>query len=314
MMKMIQKLRGYILLLFVLVLATVPFWGARYVVFFCLLFCLYLALAQMWNLLVGYSGLFALAQPAFIGLTGYTMAVMTSYHGANVWVSLLSGGIISLLFALFMSLFIFRLRGIFFGIITLLFVDALYLLFSNWQYTKYSQGMFIKPVPPLSTNTIYFAAFCLGIGSVALVYGILRSKLGLGLMAMRDDEEVANMTGVEIFRYKLYSYLIAAFVTGITGGIYYISHFFIMPQDAFSISWSVNMIFMVIIGGIGTIEGPFVGAFIYVFLSQFLAEYFSVSMLILGTIAIAIILLAPKGIMGTIQDRLGFEFLSPRRK
>jgi branched-chain amino acid transport system permease protein len=87
-----------------------------------------------------------------------------------------------------------------------------------------------------------------------------------------------------------------------------------MPQDAFSIGWSVNMIFMVIIGGIGTIEGPILGAFIYVFLSQWLAEYFSVSMLILGTIAIAIILLAPKGIMGTVQEKLGFEFLSPRRK
>jgi branched-chain amino acid transport system permease protein len=313
-MEILRRLRVYILLLFVLALVTVPFWGPRYVVFFCLLFCLYLSLAQMWNLLVGYSGLFSLAQPAFIGLTGYTMAVMTSYHGANIWLSLMLGGLVSVLFALFMSPFIFRLKGIYLGIITLLFVDALYLLFTNWKYTKYSQGMFIKSVPPLSTNTIYFAAFCVGIGSVALVYGILRSKLGLGLMAMRDDEEVANMTGVEVFRYKLYSYLIAAFVTGITGGIYYISHFFIMPQDAFSISWSVNMIFMVIIGGIGTIEGPFVGAFIYVFLSQFLAEYFSVSMLILGAIAIAIILLAPKGIMGTIQDRLGFEFLSPRRK
>lgn len=311
---MIQKLRGYILLLFVLALLTVPFWGPSYVVFFCLLFCLYLALSQMWNLLIGYSGLFSLAQPVFIGLTGYTMAVMTSYYGVNIWVSLAIGGLISVLFALFMSLFIFRLKGIFFGIITLLFVDALYLLFTNWKYTKYSQGMFIKPVPPLSMNTIYFAAVIVGIGSVALVYGILRSKLGLGLMAMRDDEEVANMTGVEIFRYKLYCYLIAALVTGITGGIYYTSHFFIMPQDAFSIGWSVNMIFMVIIGGIGTIEGPILGAFIYVLLSQWLAEYFSVSMLILGTIAIAIILIAPKGIMGTIQEKTGFEFLSPRRK
>jgi branched-chain amino acid transport system permease protein len=133
-------------------------------------------------------------------------------------------------------------------------------------------------------------------------------------MAMRDNEEVANVTGVEVFRYKLYCFLIAAFVTGLTGGMYYTLQIFIMPYEAFSVNWSVKMIFMVIIGGIGTIEGPILGAFIFVLLSQWLAEYFSVSMLILGAIAIAVILIAPKGIMGTLQEKLGFEILSPRRK
>ena len=88
---------------------------------------------------------------------------------------------------------------------------------------------------------------------------------------------------------------------------------FIQPYSAFSIDWTVKLVFMVIIGGIGTIEGPILGALIYVVLSQFLAEYFSVSMLILGGIAIVVILVAPKGIMGTLQDKLGFEILSPRR-
>ena len=310
----IRKFSLYITAALLLALGTVPLWGSEYVVFFCLLFCLYLALSQSWNLLIGYSGLFSLAQSAFIGLTGYTMAVLTSYYGMNVWVSLLLGGLLSVLFALFMSVFIFRVRGIYFGIITLLFADALLLLFSNWEYVKYSQGMFVKPAHPPSINVIYYTAFIVGVGSVALIYAILRSRLGLGLMAMRDDEEVANTTGVELFRCKLYCFLIAAFITGITGGIYYTLQIFIMPQEAFSVSWSVKMIFMVIIGGIGTIEGPVVGAFIYVLLSQWLAEYFSVSMILLGAIAIAVILLTPKGIMGTLQEKLGFEILSPRWK
>jgi branched-chain amino acid transport system permease protein len=89
---------------------------------------------------------------------------------------------------------------------------------------------------------------------------------------------------------------------------------FIQPYKAFAIDWTVKLVFIVIIGGIGTIEGPIVGAVIYVLLSQSLAEYFSVSMLILGAIAIAVILLAPKGIMGSLQSWLGFEILSPRRK
>ena len=310
----IRKFSLYIPAVLLLALGTVPVWGSEYVVFFCLLFCLYLALSQSWNLLIGYSGLFSLAQSAFIGLTGYTMAVLTSYYGMNVWVSLLLGGLLSVLFALFMSVFIFRVRGIYFGIITLLFADALLLLFSNWEYVKYSQGMFVKPAHPPSINVIYYTAFIVGVGSVALIYAILRSRLGLGLMAMRDDEEVANTTWVQIFRCKLYCFLIAAFITGITGGIYYTLQIFIMPQEAFSVSWSVKMIFMVIIGGIGTIEGPVVGAFIYVLLSQWLAEYFSVSMIMLGAIAIAVMLVAPKGIMGSLQEKLGFDILSPHWK
>lgn len=310
----IYSSRWYILGILVLALATTPVWGSDYVVLFCMLFCLYLSMSQMWNLLIGYSGLFSLAQSVFIGITGYTMAVMTSYYGGNLWLSLLLGGVLSVMFALFMSLFIFRMKGIYFGIITLLFAEVLALLFSNWEYIKYSQGMFIKPVPPPSLDTIYWGSFTIGVGSVALVYGILRSKLGIGLMAMRDDEEVADATGVKIFRSKLYCFLIAAFVTGLTGGMYYTYQIFIMPYEAFSISWSIKMIFMVVIGGIGTVEGPIIGTLVFVLLSQWLAEYFSVSMLILGGIAIAVMLVAPKGIMGTFQEKLGLELLSPRRK
>ncbi len=310
----VHKSKWYLLGLLVLILGTVPVWGSDYLVFFCLLFCLYLAFAEVWNLLVGFSGLFSLGQPAFIGLSGYTVAALTEYFGASIWVSLLIAGVFSVIFGLFMSLFIFRAKGIYFGIITLIFPESMLLLFSNWDYVKYAQGMFIKPGHPLSITLIYYVAFVLGVGSVALIFFLLRSHLGLGLMAMRDDEEVAHTTGVDIFKCKVYSFLIASFVTGLAGGIYYIFQVFIQPQEAFSIGWSVKFIFIVIIGGIGTIEGPVVGSFIFVLLSQWLAEYFSVSMILLGVIAIGVILLAPKGIAGTIQEKLGFEILSPRRK
>ena len=161
---------------------------------------------------------------------------------------------------------------------------------------------------------IYYASFIVGVGSVVVVYVLLRSKLGLGLMAMRDDEDVSETMGVDVFRSKLYCFLIAAFVTGVTAGVLYIFQVFIQPYKAFAIDWTVKLVFIVIIGGIGTIEGPIAGSFIFVLLSQTLAEYFSVSMLILGAIAILVILLAPKGIMGTLQEKIGFEILSPRRK
>ena len=314
MRKILYTSRWYILGFLGVALGTVPLWGSEYLVFFFLLFCLYLALAQMWNLLAGYSGLISLGQQAFVGMGGYTMAVLTNYYGIHIWASVILGGLFSTVLALFMSLFIFRMKGVYFAIGTWVFAETLMIWFSNWKYVKYGTGLFIKPTAPLTMNEIYYAAFIVGVGSVVLVYVILRSKLGLGLMAMRDNDDIAEAMGVKVFRSKLYCFLISAFVTGTTAGIIYVFQVFIQPYNAFSIDWTVKLVFIVIIGGIGTIEGPIAGALLFVLLSQGLAEYFSVSMLILGAVAIGVILIAPKGIMGTLQGKLGFEILSPRRK
>jgi branched-chain amino acid transport system permease protein len=306
--------RAYILGLLVLTLAAVPMWGTEYIIFLCILFCLYLAMSQAWNLLIGFSGLLSLGQQAFIGFGGYTVAVMTNYYGVHIWLSVFLGGVFSVLLALFMSLFIFRMKGIFFGIGTWIFAEALLIWFSNWKYIKYGMGLFINPPSPPSMIEIYYASFVVGIGSGVLVYGILRSNLGLGLMAMRDDDEVSETMGVEVFKFKLYCFLLAAFITGSAAGVLYTFQVFISPYKAFAIDWMVKLIFIVIIGGIGTIEGPVVGSLIFVFLSQRLSEYPSISMLILGLIAIIVIMAVPRGIMGTLQEKVGFEILSSRHE
>jgi branched-chain amino acid transport system permease protein len=295
-------------------LATVPVWGSDYLVLFFMLFCFYLGLSQMWTLLAGYSGLISLGQQAFIGLGGYTMAVMTNYYGINIWISVILGGVFSAGMALFMSLFIFRMKGVYFAIGTWIFAEAILIWFSNWEYVKYGMGLFVKPANPPSMTMIYYGAFIAGVGAVALVYILLRSRLGLGLMAMRDDEAVAETMGVEVFRSKLACFVMAAFTTGLIAGVLYVFQVFIQPYKAFAIDWTVILVFITIIGGIGTIEGPIVGTMIYVLLSQLLAEYMSVSLFILGAIAIIVIIVVPKGIMGTLNEKLGFEILSPRRQ
>ena len=307
------KSRYVILIILAIILGTIPIWGSEYMLLFFLLFLLYLGISQMWNLLAGYSGLISLGQQVFIGLAGYTTAVLTSYYGINLWVAVVLGGVMSVILALIMSLFIFRMKGVYFAIGTWIFAELMLIWFSNWEYVKYGTGLFIRPEVPPTMTQIFYAAFIVGVGSVVLVFALLRSKLGLGLMAMRDDDVVAETMGVQVFRSKLYCFLIAAFVTGVTAGVFYIFQVFIQPYKAFAIDWTVKLCFVVIIGGIGTVEGPIVGALVLVALSQFLADYFSVSMLILGGIAVAVILVAPKGIMGTIQEKLGFEILSPRR-
>lgn len=307
------KYRWIVIGMLMLALGTIPLWGTDYILLFGMLYCLYMAMAQMWNLLTGYSGLLSLGQQAFIGFGGYSVAVMTNYYGVYIWLSVLLGGVFSVLLALFMSLFIFRMKGIYFAIGTWIFAEMLLLWFSNWKYVKYGTGLFIKPENPPEMDTIYYAAFIMAAGASIAVYLILRSRIGLGLMAMRDDEEVSETMGVEIFRSKLFCFLVAAFITGSTAGVLYVFQIFIQPYKAFAIDWTVVLVFIVIIGGIGTMEGPIVGAFIYVLLSQWLADYGHISMLLLGVIAITIILVAPKGIMGTLQEKTGFTFLSPRR-
>lgn len=307
------KYRWHLLSLIFVALATVPVWGSDYVLLLGLLFCLYLAFTQMWNLLTGYSGLLSLGQQAFIGFGGYTMAVFTNYYGINVWLSVFLGGIFSVFLALFMSLFIFRMKGIFFAIGTWIFAEMLLLWFSNWEYVKYGTGLFVKPPSPPSMGEIYYAAFVMGAGSLIVVYFILRSKIGLGLMAMRDNDQVAETMGVEVFKSKLFCFLTAAFITGSTAGVMYVFQLFIQPYEAFSINWTVTLVFIVIIGGIGTIEGPIIGTLIYVLLNQWLVEHGHISMILLGGFAIFVILVAPKGIVGTIQEKTGFEILSPRR-
>jgi branched-chain amino acid transport system permease protein len=307
----ISKIRIALLVLVVLVLGAVSIFGDQYTKLVLMLAFLYMALGQFWNLLGGYSGLISLGQQIFIGLGGYTLAVTVLYYGFPMWLGVLTGGVIALFFALVISPVIFRMSGIYFSIGTWVVAESLAIWFSNWEYVEMGQGLFIKPAKQLSVSQLYYLAMLVGVGSVVLVYWLMRSKLGLALMAMRNDPGASETSGVPVVRNKLYCYLISSFCTGITAGVLYLNMVFIQPYRAFGIDWTVALVFIVIIGG--TIEGPIIGAVIYVLLQQYLSDYASVSMLVLGVVAIIIMLIVPKGIMGTIQERLGFEILSPRR-
>ena len=308
-----SKIRIALLVLVVLVLGLVSIFGDQYTKLVLMLAFLYMALGQFWNLLGGYAGLVSLGQQIFIGLGGYTLAVTVLYYGFPIWLGVLTSGVIALLFALVISPAIFRMSGVYFSIGTWVVAESLAIWFSNWEYVEMGQGLFIRPAKQLSVSQLYYLAMLVAVGSVALVYGVMRSRLGLALMAMRNDPGASETCGVSVFRNKLYCYLISSFCTGITAGVLYLNMVFIQPYKAFGIDWTVALLFIVIIGGIGTIEGPIIGAVIYVLLQQYLSDYANVSMLVLGVVAITIMLIAPKGIMGTIQEKLGFEILSPRR-
>jgi len=297
-----------------IVLATLPHWTSRYGVSVLILIFLYMTLASMWNLLAGYSGLISLGQQMFIGLGGYTLAVLSMYYGIPIFLGVLFGGVMSVLLAGLISLPVFRMKGVYFAIGTWVIAEALGITFSNWAYVRYGMGLFIQPAYKLSMSSTYYAALLLGVGSISLIYLLLRSNLGLALMAIRDDDMASERVGVNIFRCKLICFLISAFLTGLAAGVLYLNTIFIQPFEAFGIGWTVKLLFIVIIGGMGTVEGPIVGAVVFVLLQQFLSEYVGFNLIILGMITILVIFFAPKGIIGTFHEKFSVELFPVRRR
>jgi branched-chain amino acid transport system permease protein len=307
-----KAIRLVLLVLLLAFLATVPVWSSRYIVNVGLLMCVYVTLASMWNLLAGYSGMVSLGQQMFIGLGGYTLAVSSMYFGVSVYMSVLFGGFMSVILAMLISLPVFRMKGVYFAIGSWIIAETMGICFSNWGYVKYGMGMFIQPAYKLSMAGVYYAGVILSVCAVALVFFVLRSRLGLALMAIRDDDRASEAVGVNIFRCKFICFLISAFITGLAAGVLYLNTIFIQPFDAFGIGWTVKLLFIVIIGGIGTIEGPIVGAIIFVLLQQYLSEYVGYNLIILGAVTIGVIFFAPKGIVGTLKERLRFELFPVR--
>jgi len=309
-------LRGRLIALAVVivVLAVLPLIGApRTWLLYLFLFFTYLAMANMWNLLAGYSGLISLCQPAFLGLAGYTLLVIT-WNGLPFYLGIIAGAIVAAVFALLISIPVFRLRGIYFAIGTLVVPEALRIVFFLWrpaggELHGGGAGYMVKGLTGISMTEVYWMALIIGIASIFLMRLILRSKLGLGLAAIRDSDTTAASSGIDVFRLKLYSFVIGAIVTGIAGAIFFVYQGYIEPTSTFNIRWTMIFVLSTVIGGIGIEEGPIIGTIIVVFLHFFLARYAGLSLLIQGALLVIVMLLAPYGIMGFVRKTRAYRSL-----
>lgn len=305
------------LVLIVILLALFPVIGIpRKWLLYIMLFLMYLPMANMWNLLAGYSGLISLCQPAFIGLAGYTLAIVT-WLGAPFYTGLLAGAIVAGVFAIIISIPVFRLSGIYFAIGTLVIPEALRIIFFLWrpvgsEIHGRGAGYMIKGISGVSMSEIYWYALVIGTASVILMHLILRSKLGLGLSAIRDNDRTAASSGIDVFRTKLYTFIISAIITGLAGGLFYVYQGYIEPASAFNIRWTMILLLATVIGGIRSQTGPIIGSAIVVVLHFLLAKYASISLLIQGVILVGIMLLTPQGIMGYISKTRPYNYLYMR--
>jgi branched-chain amino acid transport system permease protein len=285
------------------VFALLPVIGApKSWILYIFLFSIYLAMANMWNLLAGYAGLISLCQPAFLGLAGYTMTIGT-WVGAPWWMGLIGGGIVAGLFALAISSAVFRLSGVYFAIGTLVVPEAVRMVFYLWRpvggkMQGAGAGYMVKGIGDLPGDVFYWLALMIGVGSIVLMRVILKSDLGLGLAAVRDNERAAASSGVNVFKLKVYTFIISAVITGLAGGVYYLNQGYIEPSATFNVKWTMTLLLATVIGGIRTEGGPIVGSVVVVFLYFLLARYAGYSLLIQGLILIAIMLVSPQGLVG----------------
>ena len=302
----------------IIVAATIPAWGSSAVMKQSVTFLTLLALAQMWNLLAGYAGLVSVGQQAYIGIGAYTLWVFAEKVGINPFLCVPIAGIVAALFAVPTAGLAFRLRGGYFAVGTWVIAEVYRLLVTQTSWLGGGSGVSFNSVGRIDRDTreavVFWLALGVAVGSVVLVYLLLRSRRGIALTAIRDDETGARGLGVNVFRSKLWVYIIAAFGTGATGAVIYLNLLRAQPEAAFSLQWSALMIFAVVIGGLGTIEGPIIGAVVFFALQQLLSDYGTWYLVLIGALAAGVVVFAQRGLWGTIVRRRAIDLFPVRRR
>jgi branched-chain amino acid transport system permease protein len=297
--------------------ATLPFWGeSSWLREFVEIAC-YFIFAMMWNLLAGYGGMVSIGQQAFFGFGGYVLLALGNFAGVNPFVAVPVAALAAAAIAVPVSWVAFRLQGGYFAIGTWVIAEVFRLSFANISAVGGGSGTSLTALRGIERatrerTTFWIALGCV-VGAVALVYLFLRSKQGLALLAIRDNEVAAESQGIPVRRMKLAVYVVAAFGAGLAGALYFVGNLRISPDAAFSVNWTAFAIFMVVIGGIGRIEGPLVGALIFWALNKFFSDYGSWYLMGLGMLAIVTTIFFKQGLWGWVQQRHGWALFPTGR-
>jgi branched-chain amino acid transport system permease protein len=292
-----------------------------------------LVLAQNWNLLAGYAGLVSVGQQAFVGCGAYAMFAAISLGGLDPMLAVLLGGVAAAILSVATGIFVFRLQGAYFAIGTWVVAEVVRLVLAQWRALGGGTGTSLPNAAIRDMAAVewigdafgvrsaqaadiltYWLALVLVCATIGFIYWLLRTRQGLGLSAVRDNQEAARSVGIDARRIKWAVYVAVAFVTGLAGALIYLQTARISPDAAFSVvDWTAYVIFIVVIGGIGTLEGPIVGVIIFFLLQKSLADFGSWYLLVLGLIGIVVMLFAPRGLWGLFSDRTGIQFFPVRR-
>ncbi|SEQ94532.1 branched-chain amino acid transport system permease protein [Faunimonas pinastri] len=269
-----------------------------------------LVIAIMWNLLAGYADIVSVGQHAFVGIGAYAFFGFAVFAGFSPYLALLAGGATALVFAVPVMLIIFRLRAAYLAVGS--WVVAETLMLGAGKLTAFGGGSGVSmPVsvvrslgvqPALRYSHIYWLALAVAAVALATTWLLMRSRIGLGLTAMRDNEEGAGSVGVNLIRSRILCFLWTAPFLGLAGGIITLQKLRVAPPASFSITdWTVYVIFIVVIGGIGSFEGPIIGTVVFFLIRQYLAEIGVWHFIILGMLSIGVIMVEPRGLWGILR-------------
>ncbi|HEX9072045.1 MAG TPA: branched-chain amino acid ABC transporter permease [Pseudolabrys sp.] len=304
------------------ILAFAPYWGDRQTLRLLAEIYTFVALASLWNLLAGYAGLVSVGQQAFVGLGGYLLFALAILVDVHPVAAILIAGPIGALVAIPVAALIFRLRGAYFAIGTWVVAEVFRLLASQISVLGGGSGISLPAAVVIamapSRQMREFETYWLALALTGIILGaivaLLRSRHGLALTAIRDNELAAQSNGIDVWRIKFIVYVLTAFGTAMIGALIFLQKLRISPDTAFNVNdWTAFVIFITVIGGIGRIEGPIIGTVIFFLLRQALADLGSLYLLMMGAVAIVVMLWAPKGIWGLIVERLGWQALPLQR-
>ena len=305
------------------VLALAPFWGERQMLRLLAEIFSFVALASLWNLLAGYAGLVSVGQQAFVGLGGYLLFALVILLDLHPIAAILIAGPIGALVAMPVAALIFRLRGAYFAIGTWVVAEVFRLLASQISVLGGGSGISLPsavvvamaPSRQMREFEIYWLALALTAAVLGAIVALLRSRHGLALTAIRDNELAAQSNGIDVTRIKFIVYVLTGFGTAMIGALIFLMKLRISPDTAFSVNdWTAFVIFITVIGGIGRIEGPIIGTIVFFVLRQALADLGSLYLLMMGAVAIVVILWTPKGLWGLVAERFGWQALPLQRR
>jgi branched-chain amino acid transport system permease protein len=305
----------------VALLAALPLFLSKHnesVVTELLIFALF---AMSLDIIMGYTGLISFGHAAYFGIGGYVSAYLLLQHHLPLPLAVVAGGVVSALFAWPIGYFSTRATGIYFAMLTLAFAQMLYAIAFKWRsVTGGSDGMVGVPHGQLwfgrldlSSHAAYYYVVCaILVLSFLICYGVVRSPFGKVLQAIRENERKVEALGLDPKKFKVLAFVIAGFFAGVAGALYSPYEGFASPEVMFWLM-SGTILMMVIIGGVGTLVGPMVGAVVFIMVEEILSSYTENWMIFVGIIFVLMVLFIPNGIVGFVLDKWG-QRSAPRRQ
>jgi branched-chain amino acid transport system permease protein len=299
------------IILAIFALALIPYFiTVKYYLHLSILALMWVITAQGQNLIQGYTGYVSIVQAGFMGIGAYTTALLGVHFDLPVWLTIILAPIITAVFAVATGYPSLRVKGHYFAIVTLAFNLVIFIVLMNWHdLTQGEAGITGIPKPGGKESifnwrdrvTYYYFVLIISVVMTFLAAILIKSRIGKILIAIRQNEDLVGAIGISAWKYKLFAFVTSAFYAGLAGALYAHYQSFINPE-IFGVAQSLDAILAVIVGGSGTIIGPFIGAFFVVFLPEYLRFADSFRLIIYGLVLVLATIFMPRGIVGVANS------------